>query len=295
MKQNIFFKALVLALLVAGGGSAMAQETNYQPVLIDDTISWTMPVQMGLAGCSVEEMKAYPFSGHHELWYFATYSEVPQLLGQLHSSEDNSELYFRPADSEEEFLIMDLNLSVNDTSHTQNEYGQPVDLIVDSVFVKNGKKHIRFNNYIHGSFPDSYRMFIEGVGPNWGLMERFGDGGFLYFICKRNGDSLSYAVSDASFENCDFREPCQGDGIIEMEGLATSPIYPNPFVDFFTINSRHTGTKLLIYDCMGRVCMEVELHQGSQTINMQKNPAGLYIVCLIHNGVRNLYKIIKND
>ena len=299
MKTPTPIKPLLLLLLLVAAGSfshpAMAQETIYQPVLTDDTIHWTMPVQMGLAGCSMDEFTAYPFSSYHELWYYATYSDEPQFIGRLHSSEDNAELYFQPADSEEEYLIMDLNLSVNDTFHTLNEYGQPINWIVDSVFIKNDKKHILFNSYIHGSFPDSYRMFIEGVGPNWGLQERLYDGGFLYFICKYNGDSLCYAVSDASFENCDFREPCIGDGIVEIDTPEPSKIYPNPFTDFFTLDNPDAETHLMIYDCMGRVGMEKELQPGHHVINMQNNPAGIYIVCLICNGKSKFYKIIKNE
>ena len=298
MKPQPSFKPLLLLVLLVAvgfGQQAKAQETIYQPVLVDDTIHWTMPIEMWLAGCTFDEFMAYPFSGYHELWYFVTYSDVPRLLGQLHSSEDNAKLYFQPADSEEEFLIMDLTLSIGDTFHTKDHYGQQHDLFVDSVYFLYGKKHIRFNETIEWGYPDSYRMFIEGVGPNWGLQERFCDGGYLYFICKYNGDSLCYAVSDASFENCDFREPCIGDGIVEIDTPEPSKIYPNPFTDFFTLDNPDAETHLMIYDCMGRVCMEKDLQPGHHVINIQNNPAGIYIVCLICNGKSEFYKIIKNE
>lgn len=296
MKKLLIFVIFLVSLLNCNN-SATAQETIYQPVLVDDTIRWTVP-QISMAdGCYLDEMKAFPKdSGLFELWHKCRY-ESWNFDGHLRSSEDNAELYFRPVDSEEEFLIMDMNLSANDTFHTQGQYGEPIDLIVDSVFVLDGRKNIRFNDIIgtwFGSYPQQYKMFIEGVGPNWGLRERevIYDSPF-YFICKHNGDSLCYAITDQVFENCNFREPCTGDGIAELEDYSETMIYPNPFSDIITIECHNAGMQLLIYDCFGRICLKEKCLQKSHQLNMQNYPSGIYIICLINNKKKEFYKIIK--
>ena len=305
MKKDTFFQTFLLVLLLATMGSgAMAQDIVYEPVLTGDTIRWTVPQISMAEGCWTDEMIAsLADSGRYELWYKErVYNADIFFCGELHASEDNARLYIHPAESEEEFLIMDLNLSVNDTFHTQGDYGgYSIDLIVDSVFVFNERKHIRFARLIGTWFsPNSqehtHMMFIEGVGPNWGLREKMVSfASPFYFICKYNGDLLCYVVSDTIFENCDFREPCIGDGIAEIDNPSETIIYPNPFYDIFTINSHSTDMRLVIYDCSGRVCLEKQcLQKAHNKIDMHKYPAGIYFVCLLHKGKREFYKIIKS-
>ena len=276
----------------------MAQDNVYTPVLVGETIRWTVP-QISMAnGCWTDEMMAFHAdSGEYELWYKNRPYDMDIFWGMLYASEDNARLYIHPVESNGDFLIMDLNLSVNDTFNTRDEYGSSLELIVDSVFVKNGRKHVCFNRCIgtgFGSYQQERMMFIEGVGPNWGLREReVIYASPFYFICKYNGDSLCYAVSDEVFENCDFRSPCND--AIEEEKLPSPSIYPNPFSVSFMVECSEANTQFLIYDEMGRVCLKKHLLTGSYFIDMQKYPSGYYIACFIHNNSRKFKKIVKNN
>ena len=71
MKTPTFFRTLMLVLLiVVAGNGAMAQDNVYTPVLVGETIRWTVP-QISMAnGCWTDEMMAFHAdSGEYELWY----------------------------------------------------------------------------------------------------------------------------------------------------------------------------------------------------------------------------------
>ena len=106
-------------------------------------------------------------------------------------TSDNSKAYLRPKtdpynlNNQREYLVMDLNMKLgdyfilNDTiSSTQYNYQSKSNdtLVVDSVYLKDGLKHIRFNrtmdyafNWITVGYPFE---FIEGVGTIIGFEYR---------------------------------------------------------------------------------------------------------------------------
>ncbi|MBO7227016.1 MAG: hypothetical protein J6V33_05490, partial [Bacteroidales bacterium] len=110
--------------------------------------------------------------------------EIPYNINNytkyIRESEDRSKLYFRTSESNNEMLIMDLNLEVGDTVDTKTWKWDGINytnskIIVDSVYYYDGRKHIRTNCYI--AFSYDYRFtyydtlqFVEGVGPTFGIM-----------------------------------------------------------------------------------------------------------------------------
>jgi hypothetical protein len=107
---------------------------------------------------------------------------------RIRESNDASQLYILAIRNGKEYLISDLNLQVGDEFRIPeiwNVYSFDEDrLVVDSVYIENGLKHVRLDyifdisDYIFDSssgyiFYNSLRpfklTFIEGVGPNIGF------------------------------------------------------------------------------------------------------------------------------
>jgi len=117
---------------------------------------------------SNEEWKNYE---HYLIHHRDTY--IGNLF--IRESEDVSRLYIFDATRNEEFLISDLNLQVGDlfvgSIFSRWWSSITVSAYVDSVFVKDGLKHVQldfylpFNRYGYGKL-----TFIEGIGPSTGII-----------------------------------------------------------------------------------------------------------------------------
>ena len=89
----------------------------------------------------------------------------------IRESEDASKLYIYDSREGEEFLISDMNLQEGDTFHVFIP-AVKVDATVDSVYYKNGLKHILLHfvdNHLDGYYFSGRQTltFIESVGPNY--------------------------------------------------------------------------------------------------------------------------------
>jgi hypothetical protein len=127
---------------------------------------------------SIERVREDTISG--KLWYVLTYPET------------------------EEKLMMDLTLDVGDTFDFTGRSGT-----VDSVyFLDDGRKIIIFDLLVLG---ENVR-FIEGVGPNTGVIPHFA----YYVTCKYDNDELVYMNSNSLFEGCfppSYQPVLSGDSI----------------------------------------------------------------------------------
>ncbi len=120
-----------------------------------------------------------------EVWHPVTADGDTTLF--LMESGDRSRLYLRYPDDTVAHLLMDLNLQAGDTLPVHFRNGTDTLAVVDSVYYKDGIKHLRtsltlaFSGYVGVKAPDDTPpnetqaevpvplTLIEGVGPNWGL------------------------------------------------------------------------------------------------------------------------------
>ena len=226
----------------------------------------------------------------------------------IRESEDRSKLYFRTSESNNEMLIMDLNLEVGDTVDTETWKWDGINytdskIIVDSVYYYDGRKHIRTNCYI--SFSYDYRFtyydtlqFVEGVGPTFGIMyvpclmlprhEWF----MLSLTCYYRNNILEYdRVSNSHpYYDCNIFWSI---GINEVDDINVA-LFPNPTKDKFHItdlmNEEYT---IQIISPIGAVIKTIKTLGPEIEIDLNGLPNGVYNIKISNSNGTITQKIIK--
>lgn len=226
----------------------------------------------------------------------------------IRESEDRSKLYFRTSESNNEMLIMDLNLEVGDTVDTETWKWDGINytdskIIVDSVYYYDGRKHIRTNCYI--SFSYDYRFtyydtlqFVEGVGPTFGIMyvpclmlprhEWF----MLSLTCYYRNNILEYdRVSNSHpYYDCNIFWSI---GINEADDINVA-LFPNPTKDKLFITDLATEEHYIkIISQMGIVVKSIIAYAREIEIDLKELPSGVYNVVIVNSNGSTSKKIIK--
>ncbi len=76
----------------------------------------------------------------------------------------------------------------------------------------------------------------------------------------------------------------------QMDRNPNTIIYPNPFDNYFTIESTRDDV-LIIQEVNGKIVREEKVSSGKTTINSRGLSNGVYIVTLVNQGIQN--KMIK--
>ena len=219
------------------------------------------------------------------------YKEV--FLGYaLRQDSTNSKLYMLNYESNEEYVIMDLNLAKGDSFELKNPYLETKYIVVDSVYSENGRKIIQLNYskvFVYNTYDYEKFKFIEGIGSNMGITYQFN---FMfdhpYLLCYQN-DTVSYR--SPFFESCDY---------VYDVGLSDSQ-YQNYKItntvthDFVKIqvfdNERYT---LTILDLNGKVISNTKIIENETIIDMRLFQQGIYLFKLIDSsGMISSQKIVK--
>lgn len=141
---------------------------------------------------------------------FSSYDKCLPIF--LRESEDKSKIYFFDSERKEEYLIADLNLQKGDTfnlpkyailSPFYSSQNTPFD-IVDSVYYKNGLKHVQFGNIRLKSYAQDEKFtFIEGVGSNAGVIYAWNNhpfAGWGAIINCFSNDSMFYKNNNTNYD-----------------------------------------------------------------------------------------------
>ncbi len=222
-----------------------------------------------------------------------------KTYGKLFSSESNDKLFFEDMETQDRYIIMDLSLNVGDTFTMKDEYSQPRNIIVDSVYYEDGKKHIRFDDVIGFSSYASVeitlkRCFIEGVGPTWGFCPK--EEGTTFFVCKHEGENLFYSYPDTTlFVNCSFNSNYFGNDVnlIEKNSLL---IWPNPTTNIFNVILPEKVRYLAIYSITGILCFSTNFDADMSrtfSFDMSNCSKGIYLLRVITEDTQETKKIIK--
>lgn len=186
-----------------------------------------------------------------------------------------------PYDTINEKLIMDLSLTLTDSFEVfTNQFYD-----VDSVYVKNGKKHIRLVGPLYTIFYDEKYTMIEGVGTNIGVGLEFfygGPGNSLYLLCSYKNDTTEYQNTHPMYSSYCFL--LTNTGINDNDNKLNINVFPNPSINELTIEyigKISNNLKIELYNTNGKLEFTKEFNQLSQTIiNTQHFPAGSYFIVI---------------
>lgn len=199
-----------------------------------------------------------------------------------------------PYDSEDtaEKLAFDFNLDVGDAFDLRGcTFYNDSAIVVDSVYFKNGRKHIRFD--MKPYYAEEPFEMIEGVGSNFGISYKHYCDLLLnpYVICAYKDDTVTYRNKYYD-GNCDVRF---GDiGIFESK-KSDIKIYPNPVIDILYVECPNSGlVNLQVYNANG-ILMISNLYTdtNSTEVDFRDLSPGLYWLKLSSISGNLQYKILK--
>jgi len=192
-------------------------------------------------------------------------------FGFLREDENNSKVWYRSSESEEEQLIMDLDLEVGDLFEINS-----ISYEVEETFVVNGVKIIQFDYLpINCGIVEPLR-FIEGQGPNLSFKYILtGDEFDLSLLRCYTRDSITYNFFvDQLGEECISNETSTNE-IIESEII----IYPNPFSEQFHLKFENDNERsIIITDFLGRNIYAQTFQGVEVNINTDQFGEGLYML-----------------
>lgn len=109
----------------------------------------------------------------------------------------------------------------------------------------------------------------------------------------------SYRVCVTASNSCGSNNTCRTitvgtTGIGEIPGFAEVSVYPNPATQTLTISGASSGTRLGIYDALGRLMLNKTLKGGKDQIDVRQLSAGIYIMRFTDKeGRRGNVKFVK--
>jgi len=297
MKQLVFIFSILFVCF-----STKAQQNEfvpiracsytYQPIFGNEATKWIVTskyvtpeevtIDTILVVATENEYKALEYrmkcSGHNH------------SIGKIRVNETNSKLYFINQGDDTEVLIMDLDLEVGDVFNMKTFYNQYRDIYVEDVYMLDGKKHIQFNETIGTSTPpgEIKRMFIEGVGPNWG----FESDPYL-IICKYNDFVQTYSFENEYIKDCSFK---QGSIVNNITMENNIKIYPNPVSDHVVINIPEIfkNIYLTVHNASGMEVLNRTLSNTNTILDLSHFPDNVYYFKFQIFGTTVTKKIIKH-
>jgi len=268
---------------------------QYQPIFGNETTQWVItnrgviPEAVWMDTILTRTMEAeYKILEYKGKW--------SGDMGKIRTNETNSKLYLIKPGSASELLIMDLDLSVGDAFNIKMEYDVNRTIYVDSVYMLDGKKHIQFNQTIGTSTPpgEIKRMFIEGVGPNWG----FSEDPYL-IVCKYNDFDQIYSFENEYIKDCNFLQDI-GNSIDINDHVTKNEIkiHPNPVLEYVVINIPEMSPEnvhLTVYNTSGMRILSRTLTDFETVLDLSHFPNGFYYFNLQTPNTTIVKKMVKSQ
>jgi hypothetical protein len=279
MKKKIQICAITLLIALCSYGQP------YEPVISTDSTSWDIAwkelfgnVMGSLYSVSNKD------SIYNDLYFLGFYSNA-EYVGKIREDVNTGKIWYTPPDYTDEYLIMDLSLTVGDTFDLP-VYNTTIPIEVVDIYYINQRKCIEFDYQTEWDEP---LRFIEGVGRNIAMCS-FWFGEFTYVACKYNAGELAYVNSNPNFIGCEL-DPT---GINTVHSNAVQ-VYPNP-----------AGERLFVA-CDGLECHEMTVSifnvngmevyrnivNANETIDLTTFNKGLYLIQIFYNNHFKNIKLIK--
>lgn len=247
---------------------------QYQPTLSADNLSWKIAHQQ-LPGRIMGKIDVNPIEGSDYFdiyFYFTEEGSESMYAGKIREDISGGKLWYVEPDSESEKLIFDLELTVNDSFMNLGNPG--FNMHVDNVYEVDGLKYIEFDAPTKWDEPI---RFIEGAGPNTGLIWSWIYGGFMnpYAVCKYEDAVLVYANNNPNFIGCEFDPVSTSDFKIDQ-----TLVYPNPAQDWLTIHipGLHKKNTIYIIDVFGKLIYQTVTSNNELSLNIDQLSSGIYFL-----------------
>ena len=195
------------------------------------------------------------------------------------------------------YPVMDLSLVKGNVFHFYNPYTDDSLATVDSVFIIDGRKHIRLDYQIQLGDTQIPLEFIEGIGPNAGFLYQtnsldgmFSDSQLL--LCAYKDTSRIYKNDQFVNDDCTYKYTRVNDIRIDPN----NPIHPNPASDFIEIDHKSSSEGILtIYNMTGVLVQSQPVYATGMTrIDVSSLKDGLYLVLFRKkDGSKIMGKFIK--
>lgn len=221
-----------------------------------------------------------------------TYQELGGLGFLREDTIAGKTWYYDPIWSEE-YLVMDLSLTVGDTFYLYDYNNNPYITIVDSVEIITGIKHVWLHEqgFICGlSYP---LEFVEGSGPNFGF--HYQRSFFLstintFMLCQHKG-GVKTLGNTLFFDACYV---CVG-GLKETNNERIQ-LFPSPAND--VLNVLFAGelqqATLCVFDQFGRLQFEVpDWNNQQQIVNIASLKPGIYFVSIKDKELESVKRFVK--
>jgi hypothetical protein len=239
---------------------------------------------------------AYYFSGDSTNTEWQNY--LPNIFYEIdgyyiRESQDASKLYIYEANYDTEYLISDLDLQIGDSFMFPSDYLFSVSAVVDSIFIKNERKHIRLHMPSSFFWADTI-MFVEGVGTSVWSAFNFGMDRAGILNCFQNHYGF-YKMDVIPYLYCDY--PCGGwANFAESKQIDISNLYifvNNDLLEIKFDNNKNLNIELLSID--GRLLYKNDF-PNTNNIIIQTNifPKGIFLLKITDKNTNqsNINKII---
>jgi len=269
-------------------------EQNYQSIFGNHTTTWYQATE---SNSGIDQIKITAQKDWNNLTY--VYRQLT-----IEGIEAEKDLYIREDRNagrvwinDLKNLIMDLSLVKDDTFRLSYPATNDSLAIVDSVFIEDRRKHIRFGYQIHIDDNQVPLEFIEGIGPNAGFLYQMGELESMFsdsqmLLCAYKDSSRIYKNEKFVNDDCIYNDTQVNDINIEINNL----IHPNPATDYIEIE-HETSSKgiMLIYNITGiQVKSELVNSYEFTRIDVTDLKDGLYIVLFMSDDASKIMgKFIK--
>lgn len=212
--------------------------------------------------------------------YDVSFNNYNDTIGYLREDTINGKAWYYDKLRDFEYLLFDLNLNVNDFFTIYKYDNTTFEIIVDSVFIKDNKKHIRLNGLINlcGEIVDTLE-FIEGTGTTAGITYQgnYHEGTHKYLLCNYKDDQFIFGNSLYNDVCNIFEVSIYG---IEKEDLKIE-IIPNPIITVGKVIIKNTEKdiyRINIIDQLGRIVISDLIKSNEYIIDSKNLQSNIYYI-----------------
>jgi hypothetical protein len=266
---------IILSLFLLNVNILLAQ--NYESIFGSDSTQWN--ISMGnLWGMRTDQHKVVGDTTINGLSYkIVDGYNTNGFQGYLREDSVQGKAWYKNNQDTTEFLIMDLELNVGDSMFIGGNWNaNPGYYLVDSVYISNNRKHVRFDFtlYFMNTLSNGKFTLIEGITSNLGFRYQDND-----YINNFNPELLcSYKNGTQEFGT----NQCVQLNLREINKEEQVSVYPNPFSSRVTIDVSSLKGEINQFDLVNSIgqTIKTEAVNNSKLVidNLDHHQAGTYFL-----------------